>query len=59
MAHERWKRTDEAVANSWLRGLRSSGGGQAVSSAQRMLKSGPRAKAPLRSLDRSVAAAER
>ena len=60
MAYERWtKRMDDAVASTWLRGLRSTGRVQPVSSAQRLLKGAPRAKTSLRNLDHPVATAER
>ena len=56
----RWtKRMDEAVASSWLRGLRSHGKVQRTSSAQRLLAGTPRPGAPLRNLDGPVATAER
>ena len=57
MAYERLaKRMDDAVASTWLRGLRSQGSERPV---QRLLKSTPRAKTSLRNLDRPVATAER
>ena len=57
MAYERWaKRMDDAVASTWLRGLRSQGTERL---AQRRLKATPRAKTSLRNLDRPVATAER
>ena len=60
MAYERWaRRMDDAVASTWLRGLRSQGPVHPVSSAQRLLKNAPRANSSLRKLDHSVAAAER
>ncbi|HEX8085179.1 MAG TPA: hypothetical protein VF529_12885 [Solirubrobacteraceae bacterium] len=60
MAYERWsKRMDDAVASTWLRGLRSQSRPQPISSAQRLLKNAPRAHTSLGNLDRQVAAAER
>ncbi|HEV3002575.1 MAG TPA: hypothetical protein VGW75_17690 [Solirubrobacteraceae bacterium] len=61
MAHERWvKRMDDAVESSWLRGLRSQGRPASGSAAARLLPKAPRAKKPLRELDRTaVAGADR
>lgn len=61
MAYDRWtKRMDDAVASTWLRGLRSQGrerpASSSSSSAQRLLQGAPRGKSSLRSLDRPIAA---
>ncbi|MDQ3741620.1 MAG: hypothetical protein M3389_11835 [Actinomycetota bacterium] len=59
MAHERWvKRMDDAVASSWLRGLRTDGRAQTGRGTAKKLRAGAQraANAPLGSLDRTVAA---
>ncbi len=57
MAHERWvKRMDDAVASSWLRGLRTAGRAEQDGKSPRLLSNTPRAKAPLSKLDRSLTA---
>lgn len=61
MAHQRWvKRMDDAVASSWLRGLRSAGrDDQRGSATQRLMGTSPRATGSLGRLDRTPVNAER
>lgn len=61
MAHERWvKRMDDAVASSWLRGLRSAArDDQRTSAKQRLMDAAPRATASLGRFDRTPVNAER
>jgi hypothetical protein len=51
MAYERWKRMDDAVASTWLRGLRSQG--------RRRLTEKSRATTSLAKLERPVVTAQR